>query len=208
VALDKVEADDIIAYLSKHITSLDPENKAFIVSSDKDFIQLTDEQITVYRPIEKDFYTKEVVMKKFGVLAENFIVYKTLMGDASDKIPGIKGLGAKKLAKLFPELGERPITLEEIIELSIDKHKEHVIYSRVVFDADILRRTYKIMDLHNPMMDDLEKTFLKELEASDLPVLNSEVFLRLYAEDGLRHLIKNVDYWIQNTFKDLISYNK
>lgn len=208
VALDKVEADDIIAYLSKHITSLDPENKAFIVSSDKDFIQLTNEQITVYRPIEKDFYTKEVVMKKFGVLAENFIVYKTLMGDASDKIPGIKGLGAKKLAKLFPELGERPITLEEIIELSIDKHKEHVIYSRVVFDADILRRTYKIMDLHNPMMDDLEKTFLKELEASDLPVLNSDLFLRLYAEDGLRHLIKNVDYWIQNTFKDLISYNK
>ncbi len=54
--------------------------------------QLTDDQITVYRPIEKDFYTKEVVMKKFGVLAENFIVYKTLMGDASDKIPGIKGL--------------------------------------------------------------------------------------------------------------------
>lgn len=208
VALDKVEADDIIAYLSKHITSLDPENKAFIVSSDKDFIQLTDEQITVYRPIEKDFYTKEVVMKKFGVLAENFIVYKTLMGDASDKIPGIKGLGAKKLAKLFPELGERPITLEEIIELSIDKHKEHVIYSRVVFDADILRRTYKIMDLHNPMMDDLEKEYLKELEASDLPVLNSDLFLRLYAEDGLRHLIKNVDYWIQNTFKDLISYNK
>jgi DNA polymerase I len=208
VALDKVEADDIIAYLSKHITSLNPENKAFIVSSDKDFIQLTDEQITVYRPIEKDFYTKEVVMKKFGVLAENFIVYKTLMGDASDKIPGIKGLGAKKLAKLFPELGERPITLEEIIELSIDKHKEHVIYSRVVFDADILRRTYKIMDLHNPMMDDLEKEYLEELEASDLPVLNSEVFLRLYAEDGLRHLIKNVDYWIQNTFKDLISYNK
>lgn len=208
VALDKVEADDIIAYLSKHITSLDPENKAFIVSSDKDFIQLTDEQITVYRPIEKDYYTKEVVMKKFGVLAENFIVYKTLMGDASDKIPGIKGLGEKKLAKLFPELGERPITLEEIIELSIDKHKEHVIYSRVVFDADILRRTYKIMDLHNPMMDDLEKEYLKELEASNLPVLNTEVFLRLYSEDGLRHLIKNVDYWIQNTFKDLISYNK
>jgi DNA polymerase-1 len=208
VALDKVEADDIIAYLSKHITSLDPSNKAFIVSSDKDFIQLTTDQITVYRPIEKDFYTEDVVMKKFGVLAENFIVYKTLMGDASDKIPGIKGLGAKKLAKLFPELGQRPITLEEVIDLAIDKHTEHVIYSRVVFDADILRRTYKIMDLHNPMMDDLEKEYLRELEASDLPVLNPELFLRLYAEDGLRHLIKNVDYWIQNTFKDLISYNK
>ena len=56
-------------------------------------------------------------MKKFGVLAENFIVYKTLMGDASDKIPGIKGLGEKKLKKLFPELGERIVTLEDIIEI-------------------------------------------------------------------------------------------
>jgi len=64
------------------------------------------------------------------------------------------------------------------------------------------------MDLHNPMMDDLEKEYLRELESSDVPVLNSDIFLRLYAEDGLRHLIKNVDYWIQNTFKDLISYNK
>ena len=208
VALDKVEADDIIAYLATHITEQDPTNKAFIVSSDKDFIQLTNDQITVWRPIEKDFYTKETVMKKFGVLAENFIVYKTLMGDASDKVPGIKGLGEKKLAKLFPELRERIVTLEDIIEISAEKHKENLIYSRVVFDADILRRTYKIMDLHNPMMDDLEKEYLNELEASDVPVTNSEVFLKLYGEDGLRHLIKNVDYWIVNTFKDLISYNK
>ena len=208
VALDKVEADDIIAYLSKHITLLDPENKAFIVSSDKDFIQLTTDQITVYRPIEKDYYTRDVVFKKFGVLAENFIVYKTLMGDASDKIPGIKGLGQKKLQKLFPELGEKIVTLEEVIESAAERHKDHVIYSRVVFDADILRRTYKIMDLHNPMIDEMEKEYLRELEASKLPVVNTELFLRLYSEDGLRHLIKNVDYWIANTFKDLISYNK
>lgn len=208
VALDKVEADDIIAHLATYITKQDPTNKAFIVSSDKDFIQLANDQITIWRPIEKDFYTKETVIKKFGVLAENFIVYKTLMGDASDKVPGIKGLGAKKLEKLFPELRERVVTLEDIIEISAQKHKEHLIYSRVVFDADILRRTYKIMDLHNPMMDDLEKEYLNELEASKVPVVNTEVFLRLYGEDGLRHLIKNVDYWIVNTFKDLISYNK
>lgn len=208
VALDKIEADDIIAYIAQHIGSLDPTNKSFIVSSDKDFIQLTSDQIIVYRPIEKDYYSKDVVMKKFGVLAENFIVYKTLMGDSSDKVPGIRGLGEKKLHKLFPELGERIITLDEIIEISAEKHKEHVIYSKVVFQEKSLRNTYKVMDLHNPMMDDLEKQYIIDLEASETPVLNREVFLRLYSEDGLRHLIKNVDYWIGNTFKELISYNK
>lgn len=204
VALDKVEADDIIAYLCKHIASLNPENKTFIVSSDKDFIQLTDEQTTVYRPIEKDFYTKEVVLRKFGVLAENFIVYKTLMGDQSDKIPGVKGLGPKKLHKLFPELSQRVITLDEIIDIAAEKHEDHLIYSRIVFDADILQNTYKVMDLHNPMMDEVEKHYLRDLEASDLPLLREDLFLRLYAEDGLRHLIKNVEYWTKNTFKNLI----
>ena len=208
VALDKVEADDVIGYLSKYIAKQHPDNKSFIVSSDKDFIQLASDQIIVYRPIEKDFYTKKTVVEKFGVLAENFIVYKTLMGDASDKVPGVKGLGEKKLHKLFPELKERILTLEDIIEISGKKHKDHLIYSRVVLNADILRRSYKIMDLHNPMMDGLEKEFIRELESSETPVLNSDVFLRLYGEDGLRHLIKNVDYWIQNTFKNLISYNK
>ena len=49
--------------------------------------------------------TPETVKNKFGVLAENFILYKTLMGDTSDKVGKVKGLGAKGVLKKFPELG-------------------------------------------------------------------------------------------------------
>jgi DNA polymerase I len=107
LALDKVEADDIIAHLATTITNNNDNSRAYIVSSDKDFIQLTSPKIVVYRPIEKDYYTPDTVVEKFGVLPENFILYKVLMGDASDKVPGIKGLGIKKLHKLFPELNEQ-----------------------------------------------------------------------------------------------------
>ena len=206
VALDKVEADDIIAHLSYKL-STEHDSQCFIVSSDKDFIQLINNKITVYRPIEKDYYTPDTVKEKFGVLPENFLQYKVLMGDASDKVPGIKGLGDKKLSKLFPELGERIITLDEIIELSAQKHKENIIYSRVVFEENNLRKTTKIMDLHNPMMDDLEKKFIEDLISKNSPVLNVETFLRLYQEDGLRHLIKNPEFWINNQFRTLNSYN-
>tara|TARA_R110000803_G_scaffold27058_7_gene63449 strand:- start:375 stop:1139 length:765 start_codon:yes stop_codon:yes gene_type:complete len=103
VSIDKVEADDIIAYLS-HKALKQPGDKAYIVSSDKDFLQLVSDEVVVYRPMEKKFYTKDHFQKTYNMSPQNFIIYKTLMGDSSDKIKGVKGLGEKKLHKLFPEL--------------------------------------------------------------------------------------------------------
>ena len=207
LSLDKVEADDIIAHLATKLSS-DYGSKVFIVSSDKDFIQLVDENIIVYRPIEKDYYTTDTVIEKFGISAANFILYKVLMGDASDKVAGVKGLGEKKLMKLFPELSQRILTLQDILDISEVKLKENIIYARVLDMQDQLEKNYRIMNLHNPMLDDIEQEFLDAIIEYSLPELDNMKFLKYYHEDGLKHLIKNIDYWIQNTFKDLISYNK
>jgi DNA polymerase I len=207
LSLDKVEADDIIAHLATKLSS-DYGSKVFIVSSDKDFIQLVDENIIVYRPIEKDYYTTDTVIEKFGISAANFILYKVLMGDASDKVAGVKGLGEKKLMKLFPELSQRILTLPDILDISEVKLKENIIYARVLDMQDQLEKNYRIMNLHNPMLDDIEREFLDAIIEYPLPELDNMKFLKYYHEDGLKHLIKNIDYWIQNTFKDLISYNK
>jgi len=206
LALDKVEADDIIAHLAQTITNNNDNSRAFIVSSDKDFIQLVSDKICVYRPIEKDYYNRDTIVTKFGVLPENFILYKVLMGDASDKVPGIKGLGAKKLHKFFPELNERVLTLDELIEIAAGKYKEHVIYSRVVFEEKNLKKNYQIMNLHNPMMDTLEKDYVEGLIESNPPLLNPIPFLKFYQEDGLRHLIKNPEFWVNNQFRTLNSF--
>ena len=207
LSLDKAEADDIIAHLATKLSS-DYGSKVFIVSSDKDFIQLVDENIIVYRPIEKDYYTTDTVIEKFGISAANFILYKVLMGDASDKVAGVKGLGEKKLMKLFPELSQRILTLQDILNISEVKLKENIIYARVLDMQDQLEKNYRIMNLHNPMLDDIEREFLDAIIEYPLPELDNMKFLKYYHEDGLKHLIKNIDYWIQNTFKDLISYNK
>ncbi len=98
ISLDKVEADDIIAYLARYMATKH-NSKCTIVSADKDFLQLVDKNITVYSPIAKEYYTPELVKEKFGLPTKNFILYKTLMGDNSDKVPGLKGLGPKKLFK-------------------------------------------------------------------------------------------------------------
>ena len=205
VAIDKAEADDIIAYYSD-ILPKTYNSKCFIVSSDKDFIQLINDNVIVYRPIEKEYYTKDTVKEKFGVLTENFILYKTLLGDNSDKIAGVKGLGIKGLLKKFPELSTNILSLDDIFSIAESKYKEHVIYSRIAFERDRLEQNYKIMNLKKPLLDDNDKEFLTEFAEDDTLVLNTEAFLRFYHDDGLGHLIKNVEFWFNDTFKVLNSF--
>ena len=207
VSIDKAEADDIIAHYAKHL----PEkygSQVIIVSSDKDFLQLVDDKVTVYRPMEKTFYQRKTIESKFGILPENFILYKTLLGDNSDKIAGIKGLGEKGIFKKFPELTERPLTMDDIYDISEEKLKDHVVYARIIQDFDRLERNYKLMDLGNPLLDENDKEFLEEIASHPHSGLNTEAFLRLYNEDGIGKMIRNVDFWLKDIFKVLNSFNK
>jgi 5'-3' exonuclease len=207
VAIDKVEADDIISVLSKKLEEQYNSN-VFIVSSDKDFIQIVTDKTIVYRPMEKEYYTRDTVKEKFGVLAENFILYKTLLGDNSDKVPGVKGLGVKGIFKKFPELQNDKLTLDDIFDISTRKFKEHVVYSRIVQDQDRLENTYKIMDLSIPMIDEREIEFLDYLIKDDLPELNSKPFITLYEEDKLGGMIRNLEYWLRDNFSELKLYSE
>ena len=77
ITLGKVEADDVIAYLSDILPKTD-DDRVFIVSSDKDYLQLITRKVIVYRPVEREFYTEETVREKFNLDPHNFILYKTL----------------------------------------------------------------------------------------------------------------------------------
>jgi 5'-3' exonuclease len=207
ISLDKVEADDIIAYLTRYMADT-YNSKCVVVSADKDFLQLVDNNITVFSPISKEYYTPIAVKEKFGLSPKNFLLYKTLMGDNSDKIPGVQGLGPKKLYKLFPELTQSDLTLDDIFTISENKYKENVIYSRIVFNSKSIEKNHKLMDLGNPLVNDEEKSIIQELVDARSYNLKPREFLKLYHEDGLVNILKNVDYWINDTFKVLSSFNK
>lgn len=204
ISLDRVEADDIIAHLSKILPQKEDE-KVFIVSSDKDYLQLVNKQIIVYRPIEKEFFTESVVKEKFGLDPHNFILMKTLLGDASDSLPGIKGLGAKTLFKKFPELATEHLTFDDIIELSEKRMEDHVVYARIIHDIEMLENKYKIMDLSNPMMTDDDKEILGEFIKPFPLELHAKEFIKMYNEDQLGGLIRNVEFWVKDIFQDLVT---
>lgn len=113
------EADDIIGTLAKIVDEND-EYIATIVSSDKDLLQLISPDVEVKLLKQKDYIrmNKEVFMEHYGIEPIRMIDLKALMGDTSDNIPGVKGIGEKTALKLLQEY-----TSIENLYVNIDKLK-------------------------------------------------------------------------------------
>jgi 5'-3' exonuclease len=207
ICLSRVEADDVIAYLSSTLPT-QPEDRVFIVSSDKDYLQLVTEKVIVYRPIEKEYYTTDTVKEKFNVTPYNFLLYKLLMGDNSDGITGIKGLGAKKLFKLFPELATQDLSFDDLLDIAEAKLKEHVVYARILHDVEGLENKYKVMDLSNPMMSDKDKEYVDDFVKNHQLEFHPEEFVQMCEEDQIGNLIRNTDFWVRDIFKGFFENQK
>ena len=102
--IDNYEADDIIGTYSK-MALIDPEFETTIVSSDKDLLQLINEETEVKLLKQKDYIrmNEEKFIDTYGIKPIRMIDLKGLMGDASDNIPGVKGIGEKTALKLLQE---------------------------------------------------------------------------------------------------------
>jgi len=202
LSIDKVEADDVIGYITKR-----NENEVHIMSADQDFLQLVTPKITVYSPIKKKFYTPKLVKEEYGLEAYNYLNQKILMGDNSDNIPGIKGLGPKKLFKLFPELeGTNAITLENILEKSKELVNEHGLYGNIINFEKQLLINQELMDLSDPIMPEDSTIEINEVINNEPNKLDKLHFLKLYNEDRLGNSIPNVEIWLSEIFSYLQSY--
>jgi len=202
ITRDKLEADDIIGYLAPKF------NQSVIMSADQDFLQLCSDSVQVYSPIKKKFYGPKEVFDEYGLWPQNFINYKVLMGDTSDNLPGVKGLGPKKLFKLFPELaGDKKVTLKEIIQKGHDKHEENGIYGNVWLFKNQLLINENLMSLENPNIPDYDIEVLDSLIKSNPYDLNQTRFLQLHQSDLLeRQISPNIEFWLQNNFLYLTKY--
>ena len=151
--IDKIEADDTIAYLSNKL-----EDEVIIYSADQDFLQLVNNKVTVFSPIKKKFYKPQDVFDQYGLYPHNFITMKCLMGDKSDNLPGVKGLGPKKLMNFFPEkAGKEKFTLQEAYQKASDKVDEHGIYGNVHLFKKQLEINYELMCLEDIQLMESDK---------------------------------------------------
>ncbi len=120
--LKNYEADDCIGMLTKFAKEKGLE--VVIVSGDKDFAQLVDKDVQLYDPMRDNWFDEKGVVEKWGVQASQMIDYLSIVGDSSDNIPGVKGIGAKGAQKLLSEyknLEEIYSRIDQIANKSMQK---------------------------------------------------------------------------------------
>jgi DNA polymerase-1 len=180
------EADDVIAYSVKYIFAKKP---TLIVSSDRDYYQLVNSRTQVWSPGQKKIIDKEVIMKKFGILPENFCVVRCFCGDQSDGLNGIQGAGFKTMLKRFPQFGQGQVDVEEILKLSQEKAVESKIklYHSINSDPDIPRRNWKLMylDSQNLSAFQIEK-ILGQIDTFQANY-NKMGLMRILTKEGIQH---------------------
>lgn len=144
ISLDGYEADDVLATLGE---SFKDSYDIVFVTSDKDYSQLVEERVTIFDPARDISYDHEGVFSKFGVHPEQFVDYLALTGDASDNIPGVRGIGpkgAEKLLRQYQTLDGIYAHLDEITgstQKKLAENKESAYLSRqlaaIIRDAPI-----------------------------------------------------------------------
>jgi len=205
VSIDGLEADDIIGYLATKFEKHSETSKVTIMSADKDFLQLVSPKVSLYSPTKKKLYTPKDVLEEFGVSSINFINYKILLGDASDNVPGVTGLGPKKLIKLFPELTGNKVTLDSIIEKSAGLINENKLYLSVVERSRQLYINQQLMSLDGDFLSPENKQLVKDAFNNSYS-LNLPIFIQLYHNDKLGESIPNVSSWLTQLFGYLNSF--
>ena len=192
ISADGVEADDVIGYLTN--TTL-KDSKCTIMSTDKDFLQLVSDRVQLYSPTKKITYNEELVKKEFGIYPQNMLTCRTVEGDKSDRIAGVKGVGIKSMIKEFPILSENE---KFDVKMLIDSaNSKSTRISNIIKDNElIVKRNYILMQLQDPDMPNHVKLKVVDTVREYNPKLTKYKLQRLMVEDKLWRQIPNFDNWI------------
>jgi len=193
--MEGYEADDLIATYARQ--AADSGRRVTIVSSDKDLMQLVNDNISMMDPMKGTKISYAEVEKKFGVKPDRVIDIQSLAGDSTDNVPGVPGIGVKTAALLINEYGDLDTLLERAGEIKQTKRRENLIEF-----ADLARTSRELVTLKQdvPVTSPLESFVLEApdpdrliafLEQQGFKSILNRVKAEL-ARDG--HLIDHVDH--------------
>ncbi|MGZ3770933.1 MAG: DNA polymerase I [Bdellovibrio sp.] len=172
------EADDIIGALVKWGRHHNME--VFIVSGDKDFGQLIGNHVWLYDTMKDIKYDAQGVFDKWGVRPEQFIDYLSIVGDASDNIPGVKGIGEKGAIKLLEQFH----SLENIYE-NVDKVESKSLKEKLIASKDNAFLSKKLATIHTDLTvpEDPEAYKLLPFKTEELKDLLHELNFKAFEKN-------------------------
>ena len=173
------EADDLIATYTDQI--LKRGAKVTIVSSDKDFMQLFKKNVRIFDPIKNKILNLDDVKNKFGVEPNMIIDVQALVGDPSDNVPGVPGIGVKTAAELINHYKTLENLLNKVEEIKQNKKRESIILNK---EKAILSKKLVTLKHDVPVKNTLESFRLKNI--------NKEKLYSFLREMEFNRLLSNV----------------
>jgi DNA polymerase-1 len=183
-----LEADDVMASAGAQCASAGLE--CVIVTSDRDSFALISESTTVMRLVsgvdKAVMMTPEVLVSSYGVRPEQYLDYAALRGDASDNLPGVKGIGEKTAAKLLAEVGSVRAGLEDLARLEAAVGKS--VRTKLEAGLEAWRHNLEVMEVVRDLDLGLARCELggagvaSVLERAEMPSLTSKVTKALKAQ--------------------------
>lgn len=174
------EADDVLATLAKKAEDKDIET--FIVTGDKDALQLVDSHIKVYSTHKEGLiYDAHKVKEIYGVGPDKMTDIMALMGDAADNIPGVKGIGEKSAIELIGEFGSLEGLYKNIDKVKSDAKKRILTEGK---ESAYLSKELASVDIDVPVDIDFKELEMKEPDQVRL--------LELYKELEFKSLLKDL----------------
>jgi len=174
------EADDVIATLARELSK--KGHDVFIVTGDKDMLQLVTKKVKVLNPQKENIiYDEAHVKQRFGVGPDRVVDIMALMGDASDNIPGVSGIGEKTAVKLIGEFGSLEGVLKNVPKIKGDKLKENL----VKYEKEA-RLSYELATIKDDVPLELDIEALKRCEP------DTEALTKLYQRFEFRSLLRGI----------------
>lgn len=177
------EADDIIGTLSTQAAK-DKDLQTIIVTGDRDTLQLVRPNVKVYSPgksfSDVIYFDEKIVKEKYGVGPDKIVDIKGIAGDASDNIPGVRGIGDKGATKLIQEFG----TVEQIYKNLAKVPEKHRKLLEADSESAVMSKKLATIDTKTPIKLELNKCVLKDYDR--------QAALELFTELEFKSLIKRI----------------
>ena len=215
IIIDGVEADDVIGTLSKKFRK---KKDVRIFSGDKDFAQLVNSSVAIINPITLEIMDEVAVKKKFGIDAKYIIDYLALVGDKSDNIPGLPGVGSKTASRLINQYGSVENIIKsknlisgkvgETLKENVDQLKLSKILATIKEDLDLninlenlikkdteddkIIKIFKRLELNSLLKNELGKNNHKENHVNDSKKIDTKNYNIITKENDLLSLIEDI----------------
>jgi DNA polymerase-1 len=208
LSIDNVEADDVIAYAAKQLL---PKSKVTIMSTDKDFLQLVSDRISVWSPTKKKLYNPEMITEEYGVTPNNLLMCRIFDGDQSDNIKGVLGIGTKTLLKNFPSMKDGSYySVEDIIKTAVAKQDTESgnFYKTILEQKDTMFMNRRLMQLQDVDISGSAKLKTNNIVNGKIQELVKMKFQKMFIEDRMFGALPNMDSWLMTVWTKLNRFAK